>query len=176
MIRALLFTCGIFATVLLLAEGCVVGFLWYRGHLTPQTIREIRLTLSGQQIVEPALAADPAVVKVVSETDVLQARVQRVLELEAREKELTLLKRMTTETANRLISDRAAFDQLRTDFRDELNRLQEQTVSTATEQTRAILVASPPEEAVKRLMPLTTTEGVDLLRGLPEKVDSFRGG
>ncbi len=170
MLRALFMLMGIFSTVVLLAEVSAVGLLWSRGYLTPQTVRDVRLALSGQSISEPHAAEEVTEKPTTSEAEIREARVERVLELEARENELSLLKRMATDTANRLISDRQSFDQLKDEFRAELKRLQEQTTTAATEQTRAVLLASPPEEAVKRLMALTLPEGVDLLRGLPEKM------
>ena len=76
---------------------------------------------------------------------------------------------MTSETAIQLISDRQAFDQLKTEFRAQLESSQEQSRSEASEQVRTILLATPPEEAVQRLMPFPLENAVDLLRGLPEK-------
>lgn len=172
MIRALLVTVGVFATLLVLAECLVVGMLWSRGNLTAQSLQEIRLALSGRSRVDTAADESAATVTLPSEVEIREARIRRVLEIEARETELSLLKRMTTETANRLIADRQAYDEVRADLRAELERLREQTISEATEQTRAVLLSSPPEEAVTRLMGLTVTEGVDLLRGLPEKAIS----
>ena len=170
MFRAIFLTLGIFSILTLVAEVSAVGLLWSRGYLNNQKLREIRLTLSGQSLTEEAPAAETVLERpAVSELEVQEARIQRILELESRENELSILKRMTTETANRLISDRQSFDQLRVDFRAELDRLQQETVSAATEQTRAVLMSSPPEAAVTRLSGLTTTEGVTLLRGLPEK-------
>ncbi len=169
MIRALLAMIGIFATVLLMAEALALGLLWSNGHLNSRSLREIRLALTGQSIAAPVEEAPEPSPAAPSEAEIQEVRINRVLSLEARETELTLLKRMTTETANRLISDRQAFDQLRSEFQAELARIQDQTVSAATEQTRAVLIASPPEESAKRLMGLTTAEGVGLLRGLPEK-------
>ncbi len=171
MFRAVFFTLGIFSSVILLAEVSTVGLLWSRGYLTSQTVRDIRLTLSGQSLAEAVETKQDSAqaISETSEEQIREARIRRILELEAREDELSILKRMTTETANRLISDRQAFDQLREEFRAELERLKLETVSAATEQTRAVLLSSPPEEAVRRLSGLTVPEGVDLLRGLPEK-------
>ncbi len=169
MLRALLYMVGIFSTVLVLAEVSAVGMLWSRGHLTPQSLREIRLALSGQSVTEDESGEEVTDTVQTSEAEVRELRIRRALELDSRENELSLLKRMTTETANRLISDRQSFDQLKDEFRAELSTLLEQTTAAATEQTRTVLLASPPDEAVKRLMGLTKDEGVNLLRGLPEK-------
>jgi hypothetical protein len=169
MLRALIAIVGIFSTVALLAEGAVVAWLWTQGTLNPTTVREIRLALAGQTATDPDADTDPSQSAQTSQDEIREARVIRVLDLEARENELSLLKRLTAETANRLISDRRALDEMKEQFQTELERLRERTESEATDQTRTILLASPPEESVRRLMGLTTTEGVELLRGLPEK-------
>lgn len=169
MIRALLAIVGIFSTVALLAEFAVVGWLWTQGTLTPSTLQEVRLALSGQPSAEPELEPENAQTSQPSQSEIHEARVIRILDLESRENELSLLKRLTSESANQLISDRRSFDELKAQFRSELEGLRQQTEDAATEQTRAILLATPPEDAVKRLMGLTTAEGVGLLRGLPEK-------
>jgi hypothetical protein len=169
MLRALVAIVGIFSTVALLAEGAVVAWLWTQGTLNPTTVREIRLALAGQTATDPDADIDPSQSAQTSQDEIREARVIRVLDLEARENELSLLKRLTSETANQLISDRRALDEMKEQFQTELERLRERTESEATEQTRTILLASPPEESVRRLMGLTATEGVELLRGLPEK-------
>lgn len=169
MVRAVAVMLGILAGVIVLAEVSLLGLLWARGSLTSQSLARVRVALSGQPAESAAKPQQPAAGTAPSEEQIRELRVRRILELEARENELTLLKRMTTDTANRLISDRQAFDELKESFRNELQQLQEQTTSAATEQTRTVLLAMPPEAAVERLMGLTVPEGVDLLRGLPEK-------
>ncbi len=169
MIRTLLVLTGLFSTVILLAELLAAGVLWSRGHLTATTLREIRLAIAqpGEAVQEESPETTAA--EEISADEVRQARVKRILDLDSRETELTTLKRLTTEAANQLISDRRAFDQLKEDFRKELAALAARTRDDATEQTRAVLLAVPPEEAVLKLMGLTKDEGVDLLRGMPEK-------
>lgn len=169
MIRTLLVLTGLFSTVILLAEVLAAGVLWSRGHLTPTTLREIRLAIAqpGEAVAEETPETTAA--EEISAEEVRQARVKRVLDLDSRETELTTLKRLTTEAANQLISERRAFDQLKDDFRKELEALAVRTRDEATEQTRAVLLAVPPEEAVQRLLGLTKDEAVDLLRGMPEK-------
>jgi flagellar motility protein MotE (MotC chaperone) len=169
MIRSLFVICGIFCTTVLLAEVVGLGCLWFLGMLTPDTVRDVRLALQGQ--LESALPeqAETPQVDAPSHDEIRQQRLTRVLELDARESELTILKRMTSDTANQLISDRQQFDQLKTNFRTELERLEEKSRSEASEQIRTILLATPPEDAVLRLNGLPTIDAVDLLRGLPEK-------
>jgi hypothetical protein len=169
MLRALLSIVGIFSAMALLAEFTVVGWLWIQGSLNAGSMKEIRLALTGQTAAESAEAAEAVQSSQTSQDEIQEARVIRVLELESRENELTLLKRMTSDSANELISDRKSLDELKARFRAELEQLRQQAEDGSTEQTRAILLASPPEEAVNRLMGLTSQEGVGLLKGLPEK-------
>ncbi|HUQ69434.1 MAG TPA: hypothetical protein VM165_07930, partial [Planctomycetaceae bacterium] len=169
MLRAMFSILGIFCVVALLAEATVVGWLWTQGTLNPTMIKEIRLALAGQTPSEPADAQESAQSPQTSQDEIQEARLIRVLELESRENELSLLKRMTSETVNELISDRKTLDELKAQLHAELERLRQQAENGATEQTRGILMTSPPEEAVQRLMGLTAPEGVGLLRGLPEK-------
>ncbi|MDZ4686354.1 MAG: hypothetical protein SH850_14900 [Planctomycetaceae bacterium] len=169
MLRAIFSILGIFSVVALLAQATVVGWLWTQGTLNPTSIKEIRLALAGQSASEPTDAQESAQSPQTSQDEIQEARLIRVLELESRENELSLLKRMTSETVNELISDRKTLDELKAQFHAELEQLRQQAENGATEQTRGILLTSPPEEAVQRLMGLTAPEGVGLLRGLPEK-------
>jgi len=169
MLRALLVMVGIFSTLMLFAEGAALAVLWSRGDLTASTLREIRLVFaeSGSSELEDEKEDTP--IDTTSESDIHRARIVRVLDLQVRENELSFLKRMTTESANQLISDRRAFDELKGEFRQELERLRTESTAASTEQIRTVLLASPPEESVIRLMGLTLEEGTNLLRGLPEK-------
>ncbi|MBI1345896.1 hypothetical protein GC163_06365 [bacterium] len=169
MIRAIFATIGIFSTVILLAQVSALGLLWSRGYLSASTLREIRLAIQQDTESEVDAEKEDKVPDMPSETEVKEARVVRVLDLQVRENELSFLKRMTTESANQLISDREAFDELKTGFRQELDRLKADSTAASTEQIRTVLLASPPEESVNRLMGLTVEEGTNLLRGLPEK-------
>lgn len=169
MFRSLLVIGGIFCTTVVLAEAIMVAVLWLGGTLTAESLRDVRLTLQGNAETAPADLAAESQVEMPSHDEIHEARLMRILQLDARESELKILKRMTSDTANQLISDRQAFDQLRTQFRAELDRLLEQAHSEATEQTRAILLATPPEDAVERLMGLPADDAVELLQGLPEK-------
>jgi flagellar motility protein MotE (MotC chaperone) len=169
MIRSLLAIAGIFCAMVVLAEGIGLAVLWFTGSLNGNAIREIRAVLQEGLEPKPMAQAKEPEVQAPSHDEIREARLMRILQLNARESELKILKRMTSDTANQLISDRQAFDQLKLQFRSELQRLDEQNQTTATEQTRTVLMATAPEEAVQRLMALAPAEAVELVRGLPEK-------
>jgi len=169
MFRSLLVIGGIFCATVVLAEVLMAGVLWFSGSLTADSLRDIRLALQGGSAAQPERSKDEAQVQLPSQDDIQESRLTRILQLDARETELKILKRMTADTAIQLISDRQAFDQLKVQFRTELERLEEQNQSEATEQIRTILMATAPEDAVLRLMGLPPEDAVDLMRGLPEK-------
>jgi flagellar motility protein MotE (MotC chaperone) len=163
MIRALFSLGSLCCMTLVLAEGVALVVLWSQGALTPATWQEIRLALQGSQTAQSEQDAREPQTQAPSHEEIRTARLTRILQLDARENELKILKRMTFDAANQ------AFDQLKQQFQADLQRLQEQNRTEAAEQTRAILQATPPEEAVQRLMALSPQEATDLLRGLPEK-------
>ncbi len=172
MVRLLMVLIGVVSAVVVMAELLAGALLWSRGALDRNTMREIRRALSpavAKATAETETAAETATAPSISAQEIRDARVKRVLDLDARENELQLLKRLTTDLANQLISERQAFDELKKSFRKDLNSQAEKAASDATEQSRSILLASPPEEAVQRLMGLTLDEDVELMRGLPEK-------
>lgn len=169
MLRSLLMICGVFCSVVVFAEVMLATLLWARGGLTPQTLRDMRLVLSGQSLEEASDTEQKPAAETPSQEEIRRERLLRVLELDSRENELKLLKRMTSDTANQLISDRRAFDEMKAEFRGQLAQLEARAKSEATEQARSILLATSPADAVQRLMGLKPEEGVELLRGMPEK-------
>ncbi|MDP1796529.1 MAG: hypothetical protein Q8K78_03565 [Planctomycetaceae bacterium] len=172
MIRLLMVLIGVISSVIVMAELLAATLLWTRGSLDHHTLKEIRLALrpaAAKAAADTETSAETATAPTTSAQEIRDARVKRVLDLDARENELQLLKRLTTDLANQLISERQAFDELKQSFRKELGEQATKAVSEATEQSRAILLASPPGEAVQRLMGLTLAEDVELMRGLPEK-------
>lgn len=168
MIRTLMLLVGILSFAVLSALGIGVGWLYWQGRLTNENLWNIRVTLEGRPVEEaPPEPAETAAA--VSTEQVLRERARRSLELDTRENELKSLKSLADESAIRLIQDRKTFDEKKEEFRKELATLQARIEAESTEQTRAILLASKPEDAVTRLMGLTLEENVELLRGVPEK-------
>jgi flagellar motility protein MotE (MotC chaperone) len=169
MIRAFISLAGFLCFAIVVAEACAVGALWSRGHLSAANFREIRLILAGQQPKDDLLEDEKLEREQQSYRDVQETRLTRVLDLETRARELDVLKTMTSETANELISDRQEFDEKVKAFRQELQNLQTQLEDASTRQTRAILLASQPADAAERLMGLDPGDAVRLLTGMPEK-------
>lgn len=169
MLRLLAVFLGLLSTSVVLIELVGVGYLWSKGCLTNANLYEIRLILAGEPKTEWSEQTEKTKATGASQQEVQAARLMRVLDLESREKELELLKTLTENRANQLISDQKSFDEMRAAFRSELTELNESQQLEAVEQARAILLASAVEATVQRLMDLPEQEAVAIVRGMPEK-------
>lgn len=169
LLKMMLFLGGAMSLVVVLGQLALVAMLWRQGSLSARTIAEIRLALAGQPALEVVVADVAEGPPAISADEVRDARVLRVLNLEIREKELDVVKEAVAAAMNQLIQDREALDQLKKKFTNELLAQSKQRQSEATDQTRAVLLASPPEVAASRLMELSLEESVVLMRGMPEK-------
>lgn len=170
MIRTLMMLGGVMAMVVLMVQAALAGWLWVDGRFSESNVRQLQLLLAGPPdtaiFAEEEAAAEKAEV---GQAEVREARILRILDLQAREKELAILKALTTDAANQLILERKAFDQLRESFRTEVQQMRATAQDAAREQARAVLLASKPEDAMSRLMGLDLPEAVELVRGMPEK-------
>jgi hypothetical protein len=169
MLRLLAVLTGVMSCTIILAELVGLGYLWSKGYLTNNNLYEIRLILTGEARDEDPGKSDENKTIGSSQQELQSARVMRVLDLESRGKELELLKTMTENRANQLISDQKSFDEMKENFRTELANLKERTAGEAVEQARAVLLASPTDAAVQRLMDLPPEEAIHIVRGMPEK-------
>lgn len=166
--RALVVIVCVFCVATLITEGLAAGLLWWRGQLTVDTVRDIRMLLSGQNTEiesesEEATRLQPAL------SDVVRERTLRILELDTRAGELALLNETVTARSQELLQRRIEIEKERREFEERLRQLQTEVASQAVEQGRAILMAARPDDAVNNLMPLELQENVILLRGMPEK-------
>jgi hypothetical protein len=169
MLRLLGTLIGVLSVTIILAELVGVGYLWSKGYLTAARIADIRQVYSHDAKIEENVNDEEFKPNESSRQEVQIARVMRVLNLESRGKELELLKTMTSNTANQLISERKTFDEIKETFRTELQELSQRHQLESIQQARAVLIASPTAAAVERLMALPLEEAVDLIRGMPEK-------
>lgn len=169
MLRLLAVLMGLLSSTVLLLELLGLGVLWSKGCLTNHNLYEIRLILSGETKTEWSEQAEETKATGASQQEVQSARLMRVLDLESREKELELLKTLTENRANQLISDQKSFDEMKEAFQNELLSLNKRQQLESVEQVRAVLLASAVEAAVGRLMDLPADEAVTIIRGMPEK-------
>jgi flagellar motility protein MotE (MotC chaperone) len=169
MLKYLAIIIGCVCVTVVLSEVTVGVILWQRGTLTEEQIREIRMVLTHGSLDDREDADHTPAEQVPTMQDVADARALKVLNYDKRESELATLKDVADQKRNELDLLQSQFRAQRKAFEEELQKLDEAVSSSATEQTRGVLLALPPKEAVRQLMQLTLEEDVALLRGMPEK-------
>ncbi len=167
MIRSLAIIVSVFCVATIMSELLGVGFLWFRGHLTADSMKDIRLIVSGQSLDDVEIIED--VTMSPSRDEITLKREMRILELASREDEIEMLKSSITQSSDSLKKDRLTFEEAKKEFEEELKLLKEQSQNTATKKTQSVLVALPPGDAVQYLMQLTTEENIELLKGMEGK-------
>lgn len=150
------------------SEVLGAGLLWYRGQLTVDTIKDIRSILKGEtqgdfDLGEESAKADP------SSDDVMQKRIRAILDLENREDENDILKKMVDSKKETLIADQEKLRDQKKVFEEQLKTLNDRFTGEAIAQARLIVLALPPADAVQNLVQLDLAETVILLKGMPEK-------
>jgi flagellar motility protein MotE (MotC chaperone) len=160
---------GLISFATLLAEGVAVGILALRGQLSSDSVKVIGAALSGETPQAVAPVPPPKPPEIPSAEEVETARTMQTLKLNARADELRLLKDLITTEAEKVKQDRAAYDKARKEFEERLETLRAQAMSEATEQTRSVVKAMPPREAVAYLLTLAEPDTVRIMKGLPER-------
>jgi hypothetical protein len=167
MIRTLLIVISVACAAAVVSEVAGAAILWSRGLLTAQRLREIREVFEPQE--KESIAADAESQPVMpSSQDVLRERSMRVLSLSSLETDVGVMKAMLETERTNLSAQNTAFQQERAAFKTQLAQLSDETAVAAREQARGVLLALPPSEAVERLMQLSVTDDVLLLREMPE--------
>jgi hypothetical protein len=167
MIRKLWIVLSVCCVAALLSEALGLGVLWSQGLLSVRRLREMRDLLGPQEKEVVAVEGEPPLA-LPSSQDVLRERSLRVLSLGSLETEVGLLKSMIENERNGLIAQRADFQKEKAAFNTQLQQLSEKNVVEAREQSRSVLLALPPADAVERLMQLSVDEDVLLMREMPE--------
>jgi hypothetical protein len=167
MIRKLWIVLSVCCVAALLSEALGLGVLWSQGLLSVRRLREMRDLLGPQEKEVVAVEGEPPLA-LPSSQDVLRERSLRVLSLGSLETEVGLLKSMIENERNGLIAQRADFQKEKAAFNTQLQQLSEKNVVEAREQSRSVLLALPPVDAVERLMQLSVDEDVLLMREMPE--------
>ncbi|MCH7689244.1 MAG: hypothetical protein IH899_21645 [Planctomycetes bacterium] len=151
-----------------MSELVGLGFLWYRGQLTSETIAEIRVILSGQyhdfsEGEQEEEAFYP------SSEDIVKQRSISVMDFNNRDEELKSLKSLVDESAMNFSRQQEELEREKNEFDKKLAMLDEQIASEGAEQARGVLVKLTPSDAVLYLMGLELQENIMLLKGMPEK-------
>jgi hypothetical protein len=167
MIRTLWIVISVSCVAVAVSEVAGAAILWSRGFLTARRLREVREVFEPQEkeVVSLDSESQPAPP---SSQDVLRDRSLRVLSLSSLETDIGLLKGMLETERASLSAQNAAFQQQRAAFKAQLQQLSDEAAVAAREQARGVLLALPPSEAVERLMQLSVTEDVLLMREMPE--------
>jgi hypothetical protein len=167
MIRSFWVVLSVGCVTVMLSEAIGLALLWSQGLLSTRRLREVREVFGPQDKEAVAFEAEPQPA-LPSSQDVLRDRSLRVLSLTSLETEVGLLKSMIENERNGLIAQRADFQKEKAAFNSQLQQLADKNVVEAREQSRSVLLALPPADAVERLMQLTVTEDVLLMREMPE--------
>ncbi|QDU49726.1 hypothetical protein [Gimesia panareensis] len=167
MIRSLAVIVSVFCVATIISELLGLGFLWFRGHLNADAVKDIRLIVTGQSLDDVELTEDETVLP--SRDEVTEKRAMRILELVAREDEIDMLKSSITQSSDSLKQDRLAFEEVKLKFEEELLQLKEQSQSVATKKTQTVLTALPAGDAVQYLMQLSVEENIQLIKGMDGK-------
>lgn len=168
MMRTMFVAVAVVCIATVLSESLGLALLWYRGQLTSDSIRDIRLVLSGQTATGLQPADDETAVSP-THKEIARERTIHILNLSAREEELSLLQQMLEERRAALRADQSDLEQAQAEFDARLEQLQDANTAGATERSRAILAALAPADAVAELMPLPLDDNVMLLEGMAEK-------
>ncbi|HID24435.1 MAG TPA: hypothetical protein EYP14_18830 [Planctomycetaceae bacterium] len=168
MIRLVAFVTSILCFVIVLGEALGLGLLWMRGQLTPETVQEIRVILSGET-QEIAIEEQENDREFPSTDQVIAERALRILDLESRERELDQLKTLVDESRELVLKEHELLTAKKQAFEQRLAQIQSQLKSQATELARAVIAQSSTKDAVRQLMALDVDQNVILIQGLTEK-------
>lgn len=151
-----------FATVL--AVSIVVGYFVYEGRLSAEVVSAV---VSGRVLEQKTEAPAPPPVPTSAEAEA--TRTLQTLELNARADSLRLLKDLLTKEADRLSADKIAYEQSLKTFETRLAEVRAQAIDDATEQTRLVVKAMPPKEAIGYLISIDENDALRIVKGLPER-------
>ena len=144
------------------------AFLWYRGQLSPETMKEIRLALTGENQEDIGIENEGKNVQP-SSSDITLDRTMRVLALNRLQTELDLLKNMIDQKKDDLKIQLDSFNSMKTEFETRLKQLEEENTTKAVTQARGILGSLSKANAVDFLMELSVEQDVVLLDGMADK-------
>lgn len=159
------------ALATLFAEGLVVGVLFAKGRLTPETVQEIRDILRDPSTlaVTTDKTQEKSTTAAVTADDVVKARALRILQIEQREREQQLLKGYVVDARSIVAKDREVATKLRKDYEDERRTVAEREKSAAVEQARNVLLKTDTPIMLEHLMKMPLDDSITLVKGMPEK-------
>jgi hypothetical protein len=170
MVRTLIIVFSCACTAIVLSEAGLLFLLWQRGMLTSHNVREIRLILMQGETPETSVnQAAPVSGQIApSLSQVAAKRSVKVLELDRRDGELESMSQQVMQRSRAIADQLADLGNQRESFRTELKTARDAVQSSATEQTRGVLLKLKPTDAVDYLLGLTLEDNVMILRGMSE--------
>ena len=170
MMRSLLTIFCVICVATVLTEALGLAYLALNGQLNPLSLEDIRVALSGgvRQAATDEVAEDQRVAPPSSD-DVMNARVERVWDLDRRQRELALIKDTVSSQAAKVASAQQDFQKKKGMFLNELQTISGELDASSAEQARGILAKLPPADAVQNLMALGLDQNILLLMGMPDQ-------
>ncbi|MCA9022224.1 MAG: hypothetical protein KDA74_18875, partial [Planctomycetaceae bacterium] len=108
MIRPLIVIISVFCVATIISEILGLSFLWFRGHLNADSVKDIRMIVTGQSLDDVELVEEET--SLPSRDEVAETRAMRILELASREDEIEMLKSSITESSDILKKERLVFE------------------------------------------------------------------
>lgn len=170
MIRVLLSILSVCCVAAVLTEAAAMGWLWSKGRLSADALREVKDVLAGKPPRTDVAETETADRTQPASDEIMQKRVVRLFDLGRREDELLVLKNLVADQAKRVTAMQAELERKQQDFEKRLKTLQEQNDEQSIQQSRAVLQALQPAEAAETLMGLPLEQSLTVVRGMPEKV------
>jgi hypothetical protein len=170
MMRTLLTIFCVICVATVLTEALGLGYLVLNGQLNPDSVAEIRVALSGgvRQTATDDVAEDQRRTRPSSD-NVMSKRVERVWDLDRRQRELALIKNTVSSQAAKVATAQQNFQKKRGMFLNELQTISGELDASSAEQARGILAKLAPADAVQNLMALGLEENILLLKGMPDQ-------
>lgn len=168
MIRTVVSIICIVCVATVLTEILGVTYMYVSGQLNPTSVNAIQLALKGEVLTD-SQHSDIEEVTPPSADDIIKARSNRVWDLKRRQQELSILKSLVTDNAQKLTAMKATLKKEQEDFQKQLQQISQTNSSDSIGQSRGILLKMSPEDATTNLMALSLEQNVILLKGLPDK-------
>ena len=179
MIRLAYHFSAVIALACMAAEVVGLGWSYQQGYLAEDKLTAAWTALQPEKPAEVEIEIPEELAQVAKE-EVVERRAMAILELQARDRELQLLKSLVEQKMMRVTSAKQELEQMQTSFQSELDAATETLLSESAEQARGILLALQPDYAVEKLMTLEPDEAIRLMKGIPEKdhakiLEAFQG-
>ncbi len=168
MIRKLISILGMCCLVIVMGECAGLAWLWFGGELSPERLQRIRTAWTEEPTDELGNETAPED-RGIDTNLIMQQRVLRAFDLEARARELSQQAQMIVLERERTLKNRLEYQAQQKAFQEELKRVREEIQSEASEQARSVLSSLSPRDAVPYLMALDLDRNLVLLKELPAK-------